>query len=325
MAEEGRVGDGAPIRDGLSDVERLRMRRAARARAIRRRRRVGAGVVGLVAVAAVVVVVLATGGGSTPGAQKKLSAASTPRTAACLGPRRPESAAILEYHVLLPAPAGAPFPLLYVPPAEFAAQMRAVAAAGYHAVTLDQLWQNWHHDTPLPCGKPIVISFDNGYAAQYEVALPVLKKLGWVGVENLQLTGLPPSQGGLSRRQVRALVTAGWELDTQGYSHVGLVGLSPSELTFQTATTRRKIQRLYHVPVNWFCYPSGEYDPTVIAALKAAGFRGSTTEAHGWAGPNDDPFALPRLEVQPTMSPRGLLEIVADMRANPPPGDSGEH
>ena len=316
---------GAPIRDGLSDVERLRMRRAARARAIRRRRRVAAGAVGLVVVAAAVVLVLAAGGGSTPGAHKTLGAAGTPRTAACLGPRRPEAAAILEYHVLLPAPAGAPVPLLYVPPAQFAAQMRAVAAAGYHAVTLDQLWENWHHDTPLPCGKPIVISFDNGYAAQYEVALPVLAKLGWVGVENLQLTGLPPSQGGLSRRQVRALVKAGWELDTQGYSHVGLVGLSPSELTFQTATTRREIQRLYHVPVNWFCYPSGEYDPTVIAALKAAGFRGSTTEVHGWAGPNDDPYALPRLEVQPTMSPRGLVEIVADMRDDPPPGDSGEH
>jgi peptidoglycan/xylan/chitin deacetylase (PgdA/CDA1 family) len=325
MAEEGRVGAGAPIPDGLSDVERLRMRRAARARAIRRRRAVGGGVFGLVVAAVAVVLVLDAGGGSSAGAHKTLSAARAPRPATCLGPRRPESAAILEYHVLLPAPAGAPFPLLYVPPDQFAAQMRAVAAAGYHAVALDQLWANWHHDTPLPCGKPIVISFDNGYEAQYQYALPVLKKLGWVGVENLQLTGLPPSQGGLSRHEVRALVKAGWELDTQGYSHIGLVGLSPSELTFQTATTRRKIQRLYHVPVNWFCYPSGEYDPTVIAALKAAGFRGSTTEVNGWAGPNDDPFALPRLEVQPTMSPRELVAIVADMRHDPPPGDSGEH
>ena len=46
-------------------------------------------------------------------------------------------------------------------------------------------------------GKPIVLSFDNGYHSQYTQALPVLRRLGWVGVENIQLTGLPPSQGGL--------------------------------------------------------------------------------------------------------------------------------
>jgi peptidoglycan/xylan/chitin deacetylase (PgdA/CDA1 family) len=327
--EGGSVEGEAPLPDGLVEVERGRRRRAVRAleekRRRRRRRGAAGGVLALLMVAVVVGLVLEGSGRSSAQRHSTLAAARRGALAPCLGPRRPESAAILEYHVIFPAPAGAPFPLLYVPPKQFAAQMKAIAAAGYHAVTLNQLWDNWHHGGRLPCGKPIVISFDNGYEAQYQFALPVLVKLGWVGVENLQLSGLPFSQGGLSRHEIRALVKAGWELDTQGYSHAGLVGLSPSELTFQTATTRRKIQRLYHVPVNWFCYPSGEYDPTVIAALKAAGFRGSTTEVNGWAGPNDDPFALPRLEVQPTMSPHELLEIVADMRHDPPPGDSGEH
>jgi peptidoglycan/xylan/chitin deacetylase (PgdA/CDA1 family) len=291
----------------------------------RRRRAIAGGVLALVMLAVVVGLTLYGGGRSSDQRHRTLAAARHGDLAPCLGPRRPESAAILEYHVIMPAPPGANFPLLYVEPKLFAAQMKAIAAAGYHAVTLDQLWDNWHHHARLPCGKPIVISFDNGYETQYQFALPVLAKLGWVGVENLQLTGLPPSQGGLSRREIRALVKAGWELDTQGYSHLGLVGLSPSELAFQTATTRRKIQRLYHVPVNWFCYPSGEYDPTVIAALRAARFRGSTTEVNGWARPNDDPYALPRLEVQPTLSPAGLVEAVADMRDDPPPGDSGEH
>jgi peptidoglycan/xylan/chitin deacetylase (PgdA/CDA1 family) len=307
---------GAP----RADIERSRARREARRREVRRRRRLAVGgIVALVAVAAVGVVALGGGGGSA--ARTKTTAA---RAVGCLGPRRPRSAAILEYHVIMAAPAGAPFPLLYVSPAEFAAQMQAVAAAGYHAVTLDQLWDNWKHDTRLPC-KPIVISFDNGYETQYQYALPVLEKLGWVGVENLQLTGLPFSQGGLSRREIRALVKAGWELDTQGYSHADLVELSGSALYQQVAVTREDIRALYHVPVNWFCYPSGEYDATVIAALKAAGFRGSTTEVLGWAGPQDDPYALPRLEVQPTLSPAGLVETIAAMRDDPPPGGSGAH
>jgi hypothetical protein len=56
-------------------------------------------------------------------------------------PVRPSTAAvpILMYHVIAPPPPTAPYPRLYVPPAEFAAQMRALAAAGYHAVTPDQV------------------------------------------------------------------------------------------------------------------------------------------------------------------------------------------
>ncbi len=175
------------------------------------------------------------------------------------------------YHVINPPPAGAPFPGLYVSASEFAAQMQALAHAGYHAVTQDQMWAYWQHGTmPLPPGKkPIVVSFDNGYQSQYTNALPVLRRLGWVGNENIQLTGLPPSQGGLSQAQVRGLIAAGWELDTQGISHADLVALDATQLAYQVATARKLIQHRYGVPVNWFCYPSGHYDTTVIAAVQA--------------------------------------------------------
>ena len=53
------------------------------------------------------------------------------------------------YHVIAPPPAGAPFPGLYVPPSEFSEQMHALAAAGWHAVTLDQLAANWREGAPL--------------------------------------------------------------------------------------------------------------------------------------------------------------------------------
>jgi peptidoglycan/xylan/chitin deacetylase (PgdA/CDA1 family) len=238
------------------------------------------------------------------------------------GPRGTESVPILMYHVILAAPPGAPFPGLYVTPALFADQMHALAAAGYHAVTMDQMWDNWHRGTPLPAGKPIVISFDNGYATQYTSALPVLRLLGWVGVENLQLSGLPPSQGGLSRREVRALVRAGWELDTQGYSHADLITLSPSDLQFQVAVARATLRARYHVAARWFCYPSGHYNATVIAAVKAAGFRGSTTVLRGWASPTEDPYRLPRLEVLAGTAPASLLSEIDAMRASAPPGAS---
>jgi peptidoglycan/xylan/chitin deacetylase (PgdA/CDA1 family) len=226
------------------------------------------------------------------------------------------------YHVIAAPPSGAPFPGLYVEPAEFAEQMTALKNAGWHAVTMDQAAAYWQHGSPLGPGKPIVLSFDNGYRSQYTQALPVLRRLGWVGDENIQLSGLPPSQGGLTTEQVRGLIAAGWELDTQGYSHADLIRLSPEELHYQVATTRTTLQQRYGVPVNWFCYPSGHYNASVIAAVKAAGYVGSTTVIPGWAAPEENRYRLHRLRVLGGTSAQSLLSLIEGSHSNPPAPES---
>jgi peptidoglycan/xylan/chitin deacetylase (PgdA/CDA1 family) len=337
------------------DEQQIRARRLARQRERRardrRRRLIGVGALFVVVVAVVVIGVVASGGGATStqtatnasqtagrkaGARaastrathsKTFSASRLPKTTVTgVGTGKPGTATVpvLMYHVINPPPAGAPFPGLYVPSDEFAAQMQALKAAGWHAVTMDQLKAYWTRGVPLGPGRPIVLTFDNGYASQYENALPVLKRLGWVANENIQLTGLPPSQGGLTDAQVRGLIAAGWELDTQGISHADLITLDASELQYQIATARQTLQKRYGVPVNWFCYPSGHYDATVIAAVKAAGFVGSTTVIPGWASGGEDPYRLPRLRVLGGTSPSALLSQIASSESDgAPPASYG--
>jgi peptidoglycan/xylan/chitin deacetylase (PgdA/CDA1 family) len=327
-----------------SDQPRQRPPRADRERARRRRRllrRIGAVTVVVVvfAVVAIVVVTAVGGGSSTPvhhdrthataAAHKHRAPPAHPHggsTADVLAPGNgtPGDATvpILMYHVINDPPAGAPYPLLYVPAAEFDAQMQALKDAGWVGVTLDQLHANWTTGAKLPAGKPFVITFDNGYYSQYSAALPELKKLGWVADENMQLTGLPPSQGGLTNEEIRAMVSAGWELDTQGISHADLAELSGSELTAQVAGARHTIQRRFHVPVNWFCYPSGQYDADVIAEVKAAGFTGSTTVVPGWASRTSDPYTLPRLRIVGGTTPAALLSQISAAQTAPAPPSS---
>jgi len=180
----------------------------------------------------------------------------------------------------------------------------------------------WTRGVPLGPGKPMVLTFDNGYQSQYTNALPVLKRLGWVADENIQLTGLPTSQGGLSDAQVKGLVDAGWELDTQGMSHADLITRGSSELHYEVVTARQLLRQRYGVPVNWFCYPSGHYNAAVISEVKAAGFLGSTTVSPGWASPSQDPYRLPRVRVQGGTSPSALLDQIASARSAPAPPDS---
>ncbi len=240
---------------------------------------------------------------------------------AALGQKAPAVQAgvpILMYHVIASPPAGAPFPGLYVPASEFAAQMDALAAAGYRAVTLDEVRRAWLGHGSLPA-HPIVLTFDNGYRTQYTVARVVLRRLHWVGVENLQLTGLPPRQGGLDTREVEGLLGAGWELDTQGYSHADLPSLDAAGLDRQIELGAGLIERRYGVRPLWFCYPSGRYDAAVIAAVRAAGFVGAMTVSPGWADSADDPYTLPRLRVVGGTSPASLLTQISDARLAPDP------
>jgi peptidoglycan/xylan/chitin deacetylase (PgdA/CDA1 family) len=328
------------------DEQARRSRREAQRRGQRRRRQRTVLALGALAAAVLVVVLVASSGGSgragvdRGAAGTRSSRAGGKRPAPNAGDGRPGTARavrvrargggvatgrpgtravpVLMYHVIAAPPAGAPFPGLYVPPEEFAEQMQALAGAGWTAVTPDELDAYWRRGISLPRGKPIVLSFDNGYQSQFTHALPVLRRHGWVGEENIQLTGLPPSQGGLGDGEIRGLVAAGWELDTQGISHADLIALSASALREQVAGARKTIQRRFHVPVDWFCYPSGHYDASVIAEVRAAGYKGSTTVVPGWAGPDEDPYRMHRLRVLGGTSGAALLSLIAATRSDPP-------
>ncbi len=323
----------------FQDPQSRRLERARQRRVRTRRRRGGAVIAFAVVIGAIVAVVAGVGTGQGQGGRQQQASTngrrhharhrgapnSASRSVALqrgTGIPGTVSVPILMYHVINAPPAGAPFPGLYVEPDEFAAQMRALKAAGWHAVTLDQLRANWMRGVPLGPGKPVVLTFYNGYESQYTNALPVLKQLGWVADENIQLAGLPPSQGGLTDDQVKGLIGSGWELDTQGISHADLVTLDPSELHYQIATARQILRGRYGVPVNWFCYPSGHYNPAVIDAVRAAGFVGSTTVEPGWAGPHSDPFRLPRLRVLGGTSPSALLSQISSAQGDGAPPSS---
>lgn len=272
-----------------------------------------------VVVVVIVLVVSATAGsGPAPVSRTQGAAKSSGRH-----PRRGGALAsvpILAYNVInAPPPGSTANPSLYVPAGEFSAQMNALKAAGWHAVTLNQLYAFWRRGVPLGAGKPIVLTFDTGYASQYANALPILKQLGWVGVENLQVNGLSQSDGGITDAQIRALVSAGWELDTDGVSGTDLTTIDGAQLNIEVTGARQILSTRYGAPVNWFRYPQGHYDPTVIAAVRAAGFDGAMTDISGWASPARDGFLLPRVAVTGGTSPTALLSQIAAAQSSPPP------
>jgi peptidoglycan/xylan/chitin deacetylase (PgdA/CDA1 family) len=299
--------------------EELRARRDARRQQLRRRRLLAAGSV-LIAVAAVVAAVtLAPGSGRSSHRIAKRNTTSTGRRGRGGPQRRSQTEAgavanatpqpdwqphtgpvpILEYHVLGRPDTEAPYPELYVPRADFRKQMDWLDAQGFEAVTLEAVEDAWYRGGTLP-EKPVVLSFDDGYRPQYTFALPELRKHGWPGVLNLKAEG-----SDLYESNVEAMIAAGWELAAHTIHHSDLTTLEPEALREEVAGSQRILRREYGVPVRNFCYPAGRFDADVIAAVKAAGYEGATTEIPGFAT-RGHPYELARIEVLGNFGVSGL-------------------
>jgi peptidoglycan/xylan/chitin deacetylase (PgdA/CDA1 family) len=215
---------------------------------------------------------------------------------------------ILTYHELRAAPAPPRSPAsatLWVPAKRFDAQLDALARAGYHGVTLSQAYAAWHGGPALPA-RPVVVTFDDGYASQYRVARPELRKLGWPGVLNLETARLQ-ARGGLSPARVRVLLSDGWELASHTLTHPDLTKVGALRLSREVSGSRSVLRRLFGVAVNFFCYPYGRADAATRAAVRRAGYLGATTAHSGVARPRDA-MMLPRIGVGPKDSPARLLK-----------------
>jgi peptidoglycan/xylan/chitin deacetylase (PgdA/CDA1 family) len=251
---------------------------------------------------------------ASPAATTPSQVANGPVPANSLGAAAPElvrlhhgrdPVPVLMYHVIAPAPRGARYGGLWVAPAVLRAQIAALAKAGYRAVTLDAVLDGWAGKDTLP-PHPVVLSFDDGYLSQGQVAGAILGRHRWPGVLNLAWHNLS-APGGVTRARVRELIRAGWEIDAHSLTHPDLTTLDPAALRREVAGSRAAIQKAFGVPADAFCYPAGRFDPAVEAAVRAAGYRAATTELPGPATPQQDRYALSRIRVDANDSAATVL------------------
>lgn len=260
---------------------------------------------GSVPAAAVAVVALAL---HAPSEQRDSGGAraATPVAATAI---RASPVPILVYHAIRTPPAGVRLPSIYVRPAELAAQVRALRRAGYRAVTLRRVYDAWRGRATLP-RRPVVLSFDDGYASQVRIALPLLRREGWPGVLNLALDWIDDIGGDGA---VRQLIAAGWQIDAHTRTHPDLTRVPAAQLTDETSGARAELQERFGVDASFFAYPGGRYDARVVAAVKAAGFLGATTVRRGFASPAA-PYTLKRIHVSRGTSARQLLARLRELR-----------
>lgn len=210
---------------------------------------------------------------------------------------------ILMYHAVASDPNEATRALSVTPEA-FAAQMEVIGDLGLTPVTTAGLAARWRDRRPLP-PRPVLVTFDDGYAGVHRHALPVLAGHGFPAtlfVSTGWLRG-PYDTGGapdtmLDWHQVRELADAGVEIGGHSHSHPQLDQLDDDALRFELTRCRDLVAgELGALPMS-FAYPYGYSSRRVRREVRAAGFAQALAVGNGLARPRQGPYALRRVTVR---------------------------
>jgi len=197
-----------------------------------------------------------------------------------------------------------------VHPQKFEAQMRYLKNAGYKTITFHDLINN-----NIP-SKPVIVTFDDGYASVYENALPILHSLkfkavvfiisGYIGKENTwdaNLAGIRFSH--LHSSQIQELFQEGLEIGSHGVTHRALTYLPLDQIILELRKSREGLSNLIQDSVSTIAYPFGIQNKTIQDFAKDAGYDFGCINLWG-KNEAENHFCLKRVPVYGTDSLNGF-------------------
>jgi peptidoglycan/xylan/chitin deacetylase (PgdA/CDA1 family) len=113
--------------------------------------------------------------------------------------------------------------------------------------------------------------------------------------------GAPPVDGfeAMSVADVVDLHARGHEIGSHTVTHALLPQLDDAALEAETRGARETLRRWLGCDVPGFCYPNGDHDERVAAAVARAGHRYACTTEDGIHAAEGDPFRIRRVDVVP--------------------------
>jgi peptidoglycan/xylan/chitin deacetylase (PgdA/CDA1 family) len=184
---------------------------------------------------------------------------------------------------------------LTVLPTEFAAELRFLVTHGYHTITAAELTAYLRTGSRLPT-HPVVLTFDDGYADVYSDTYPLLRKYHLTATLFI-VPGFLGTPRYVSWRQVEEMARHGIDVEAHSMTHPDLTLIPRSRVWAEVDGSRNALQTRLHRPVRVFAYPYGDYDQTVLIAVRRAGFVTAFTTRQGWWQDSADLLTLPRVYV----------------------------
>lgn len=216
------------------------------------------------------------------------------------------SVPILMYHRVAESgpPALAPY---RVSPDQFERHLAWLQREGWHSLDLEQFAKaKFEENVSEFKGKPIVLTFDDGYADFHSNAFPLLKKycfnatvfipVGFVGSVAEWDAPFGPAAPLLSWEQINELSDAGVQFGSHGCRHLRDGAITDAEAFREAFDSKKILERHLCRSISGFCYPYGFAAESKQRQVALAGYRYAVC---GWGANSLTAHAhyIPRIEV----------------------------
>ncbi|WP_336206214.1 polysaccharide deacetylase family protein [Nonomuraea sp. LPB2021202275-12-8] len=194
-----------------------------------------------------------------------------------------------------------------VRPSDLAEQLAYLAESGFTPLTLGDLVAslNKNNGRSMP-DKPVVLTFDDGYADFHSQALPLLERRafpatvfltsGWVSDAGKDAAGRALDDM-LSWSQAREAAETGIEIGGHSHSHPQLDQLRTEELRQELRRNKGLLEDTLGTPVATMAYPYGYSSARVRREVRKAGYFAACAVNNTIAADRHDMLAIPRLTV----------------------------
>jgi peptidoglycan/xylan/chitin deacetylase (PgdA/CDA1 family) len=192
---------------------------------------------------------------------------------------------------------------------DFERQMAFIATAGFHSLSLRQLYDWSQSDSVLP-RNPVVITFDDGFAGNYRHAFPVLRQFGLVATFFVVTNRVGDLQM-LKWDELREMHRNGMGIESHTVNHPLLSTLTEARTREELAGSKRSIEDKLGSPVNFLSLPNGDSNPFYVPVAREAGYLGGCGSQFGINVRSTDCFFWRRIAVKQGLGFEGFRNLIS--------------
>jgi len=157
-----------------------------------------------------------------------------------------------------------------LPPEAFSSQVKMLHDSGYNAILPGQLMDYLDGKGQLPT-HPVLLTFDDGTASQYQNALPQLDKAGYKAVFFI-MTVVLNKPNYLSKAQIADLDKRGHIIGCHTWDHKQVTRYKDNDWITELLKPKEELEKITGKPVTCFAYPNGAWNEASVDMLMKYGF-----------------------------------------------------